>query len=1423
MALGVGVAVATGGSGLAWADPGSTGDAPSAGASSRDGSQTSSGQDADGNPAEPSTASDSVADDEAGGDDPLETDDPDADTSVLPDLTEDTEADAEIEIEIEAEVQDGAPEAASLEPAVSQRDSGLQAATPDEAGSDPETTGDSAPVVEDVVERDDEEVTAQPELTEPLPSEVVHVVETFVDERQVTTTLASEEPDPAPVSTGVPDTFVGVASTFAAALLSPFLAPSPVSPAEPPLAWALLALVRREWQHMLLNRTPHAVVDTVTTSEDTPITVDVITGTDPDAAAGDVVAVTDVTQPQNGTVTLQGGTLTYTPNPDFYGTDTFTYTISDEESPLHLHGLRGLWAAIFGGDLGHADTVTVTVTVTPVNDVPVAVDDAVTVGEDSGATVVDVLGNDTDVDGDELSVTAAGAAGNGTVTLIDGAVTYTPDADFHGTDSFTYTVSDGNGGTATATVTVTVTAVPDSPAPADDFYTTAEDTPLTIPAPGVLGNDVDADGDDLSVRLTTMPLYGTLVLNSDGSFTYTPNPDFHGSDSFTYAASDGNGGTATATVYVTVNPVNDAPVAVDDAVTADEDSGATVVDVLGNDTDVDGDELSLTAAGAAGNGTVTLVDGVLTYTPDTDFHGSDSFTYTISDGNGGTATATVYVTVNPVNDAPVAVDDSLTVDAHSGTIVLDVLGNDSDVDGDELSVTVALAPGYGTVTLFDGVLTYTPDANFRGTDSFTYIVSDGNGGTAMASVHVTVNPPNTAPLAGDDFYSTLEDTPLTVSAPGVLGNDVGVDGDHLVALIKDQPTNGMLVLHTDGSFIYNPFPGFYGADLFTYAVYDSDGRSATATVYLTVGQVNNPPVANDDFRSTEQDTPIVITVLDNDFDADSDSLRVILIDTPQRGDAVLNADGTITYRPAAGFSGRDTFTYQITDGIDVSDVATVQIQVRERPLAAPDIVVSTDEDNAVDIDVLVNDPRPGGHTAVDIVVVDVPANGSVSVRPSHDGGYTLTYVPQPDFSGVDSLTYRLVRHDGSVSNTATVTITVNPVNDDPVAVDDRVTVDEASTANVIDVLGNDTDVDGDALSVVEVGTAGNGTATLVDGVITYTPNADFDGTDSFTYTVSDGNGGTANATVTVTVKDADTITFDDGARPSETFLSNDESRIYVLTHNQLRIVDRATREWVGTVELGATPTSFTMSRDGRYAYVGTSSWGSIDAMPVTKIDLETGRSTLIGGVRQPTAMALSRDGDTLYVTNYQDGTVSVIDTVAGEYRLIDAGMQSSAIAVSEDNTTVYVATITNEVRAVDVATGTYNVVYEGVRDDMSVADQSITVVGNRAYVTDGINHTLAVIDTDVNEVIAVYDDVGPRPSSVAATREGDVILVSTRGDESISVVSLEYGVLGAIRVGANPTDIDFAVDSENVYVTVRDGISIVPAEEIYALFGERQL
>ncbi|MCP4263376.1 MAG: tandem-95 repeat protein, partial [Planctomycetes bacterium] len=344
---------------------------------------------------------------------------------------------------------------------------------------------------------------------------------------------------------------------------------------------------------------------------------------------------------------------------------------------------------------------------------------------------------------------------NGTVTNNGTDVTYTPNADYNGVDSFDYTVSDGQGGFDTATVTVTVTPVNDAPVAVDDAYSTNEDTPLTVAAPGVLANDSDVDGDPLTAVLVTGPGSGTLTLNSDGSFNYTPNTNFNGTDSFVYEASDGNGGTDTATVTITVNAVNYAPVAADDAYVTDENTPLTVVapGVLSNDTDTENDPLTSVLDTDVSNGTLVLnADGSFTYTPDADFNGTDSFTYTADDGNGGTDTATVTITVNPVNDAPVANDDSATTDENVA-ITVNVLANDTDVDGDTLSVASVIQPTNGTVVInADNTVTYTPTASFNGLDSFTYIVSDGNGGTDTATVTIDVTPVGGAPIVNIDIY-----------------------------------------------------------------------------------------------------------------------------------------------------------------------------------------------------------------------------------------------------------------------------------------------------------------------------------------------------------------------------------------------------------------------------------------------------------------------------------------------------------------------------------------------------------------------------------------------------------------------------------------------------------------------------------------------
>ncbi len=338
-------------------------------------------------------------------------------------------------------------------------------------------------------------------------------------------------------------------------------------------------------------------------------------------------------------------------------------------------------------------------TVTPVNDAPVAMDDAASTSEDT-ATTIGVLSNDSDLDGDTLTVTGATVpAAHGTVTVnADGTLSFTPASNFNGTATISYTISDGQGGSDTAVVVVTVTAVNDAPVAVNDAATTPEDTAATIT---VLGNDTDPESNPLAVTSATVaPAHGTVVVNANGTLGFTPALNFNGLDSFSYTISDGKGGFASAQVAVTVTPVNDAPVAVNDAATTDEEIAVNIA-VLSNDSDVDGDTLTVTGATMpAAHGTVAVnANGTLRYQPAPNFNGADRLRYTISDGNGGTASAQVVVTVTPVNDAPVAVNDAATT-AEDTAVNITVLANDTDLDGDTLSVTLAtVPPEQGTVTV----------------------------------------------------------------------------------------------------------------------------------------------------------------------------------------------------------------------------------------------------------------------------------------------------------------------------------------------------------------------------------------------------------------------------------------------------------------------------------------------------------------------------------------------------------------------------------------------------------------------------------------------------------------------------------------------------------------------------------------------------
>ncbi len=358
----------------------------------------------------------------------------------------------------------------------------------------------------------------------------------------------------------------------------------------------------------------------------------------------------------------------------------------------------------------------------------------------------------------------------------------------------------------------------------------------------MLANDEDDNGDPLTAVLVQDAAHGALLLNADGSLSYTPDGDFSGTDTFTYKANDGSADSNIATVTITVNAVNDAPVAVGDSYSVNEDDLLAVgaPGVLGNDSDLDGDTLTAVLASGPAHGLLSLsADGSFSYSPNSEYSGPDSFTYKANDGSADSNVVTVDITVVAVNDDPLAADDSATMAEDSGATAINVLANDTDAENDVLTITSVTQPANGAVAITGGGtgLTYHPNADFNGVDTFTYTINDGNGGTAVGAVTVSVTAVNDAPVAGNNTYSMDENETLTIAAPGVLANDTDVDGDTLTAVLVDDVSSGTLTLNPDGSFTYEPELNFNGTVTFTYKANDGSADSDVATVTIHVSSV----------------------------------------------------------------------------------------------------------------------------------------------------------------------------------------------------------------------------------------------------------------------------------------------------------------------------------------------------------------------------------------------------------------------------------------------------------------------------------------------------------------------------------------------------------------------------------------------------------
>lgn len=689
------------------------------------------------------------------------------------------------------------------------------------------------------------------------------------------------------------------------------------------------------------NQLPIANADSleITKTEPTTFGADQLLANDSDPD-NDFIRVVEVGPAVGGTIELKDDTLIFTPDSSLNESAQFTYIISDGKSGIA--------------------TAPVTLKVNPneINHTPQLDEDALTIpaGKSTSIPFTQLLANDHDEDGDALTVSAVTDAIHGRVELTADQVTFTPTADFNekGTGAFTYEVSDGQGGIATAQVNLQRTN--ENPLANADQMTVSGQRPTTFAVATVLANDRDADNDTLTVSKIENAVNGRVEWDEQtGQITFTPAADFKREGQFSYSIEDGHGGTADT--LVTLQRENTNPVAQADTLKVSPTQPATIpaVQLLVNDSDSDQDPLTVVEIGTPLRGTLTLNDGNLLFTPTNDFAkvGTDQFTYTVTDGNGGTTTA--EVTLLRTNENPVTSTDSLTIpQAQSATILSTLLlANDRDADGDTLTLSLVGEAVHGQVKLdAAGDVVFIPEADFDSVGGqFTYTVVDGQGGTATGTVTLSPSKSNHPPEAEADFFTTVANAALPIASVDLLANDRDADNEKLTIAAVEKATQGQVELTAQGDVLYTPAPDFVGLDQFVYAVADPSGTTAQATVTVAVTDVGNkPPLATDDELSKPFQVPLTFPTADllaNDGDLNlDDSLTVSAVNSTDKGVelALINNEVRL-FIDALRTENYDAihFDYTVSDSQGGTAQATVTVQSSNVIHATPNETVNGTE------------------------------------------------------------------------------------------------------------------------------------------------------------------------------------------------------------------------------------------------------------------------------------------------------------------------------------------------------------------------------------------------------------------------------------------------------------------------------------------------
>jgi len=601
---------------------------------------------------------------------------------------------------------------------------------------------------------------------------------------------------------------------------------------------------------------------------------------------------------------------------------------------------------------------------------------------------------------------------------------------------------------------------------------------------------IDADGDPLTYSIVDDPIHGTLsgFDAATGNVTYTPDPGYAGKDSFTFKANDGIADSDIATVTITIK--NRVPEAKIQSVTTYRNKP---VGITLEATDADNDPLTYIIVSYP-TGTLSGTPPNVIYTPKAGYTGTDSFEFKANDGIADSNIATVSITIEapPVNHKPAALEQSLTTMENTP---VDIILMAVDEDADPLTYIIVDDPDHGTLSGFDaatGNVTYTPDAGYTGTDSFTFKANDGEFDSNVAVVNITVSAVNHAPVAEDQSVTTDQNTPVDIQLAAT-----DADGDTLTYSIVDDPIHGTLSGFdaATGNVTYTPDPDYAGTDSFTFKANDGKVDSNIATVSITVtfsAAVNHAPVAEDQSVTTDQNTSVNITLEATDIDGDT--LTYIIFSLPSNGTLKENetvissvpynlSDNTVTYTPNVGYAGTDSFTFKAKDDEDTdSNTATVTINVtlKNHAPVAQDQIVSTPMNNPVSITLVATDIDNGRLT---YIISSLPSNGTLKENgieitqdelPFSLSGNTVTYDPG-DYAGNDSFTFKA--NDGEFdSDVATVFIIVSA----PKILVSKTEIDFGS------IRQNTT-----TKRTLAIGNTGNADLTITDLVITGTDSSEF--------------------------------------------------------------------------------------------------------------------------------------------------------------------------------------------------------------------------------------------------------------------------------------------------------------------------------------------